>query len=382
MKLLNSIVAAASLRRLTLTLCLAFGTTAHADDHDWRRALPGWNYQLPRDHFDHPDFKTEWWYFTGHLKAEGGRLFGYQVTFFRQGIRPPSLRSKTMSRFVRDHFYFGHFALTDLSNGEFHFTQRLSRGAFGEAGASAKVGGRIVWLEDWSLSLLDDGSFRCITSMADEGIELDLTLVPAKPYVMHGEDGVSQKAAGKGNASHYYSCSRIRTSGIVKLADVSLRVTGESWLDREWATNQLAVDQTGWDWFSLQLDSGAELMLYQLRRTDGSYDPLSSGTWIEPGGASRHLKSTDFEIEPVPNKIWKSSKTGANYPIQWRLRVPSLEIDIKVTAALKNQELALHPLSYWEGAVHVTGTHRGRGYTELTGYGGDLGALRSRSRGR
>ncbi|MEZ5326542.1 MAG: lipocalin-like domain-containing protein [Verrucomicrobiales bacterium] len=346
---------------------------------DWKRALPGWAYEFPRDHFDHPDFKTEWWYFTGHLHEQGGkgRDFGFQVTFFRQGARAPGNRSKVSSRFVQDHFYFGHFAVSDLSAKQFYYTQEISRGAFDEAGAASDggAGDRVVWLNDWNLTLNENDGFHTIALNKADGVILDMNVVPQKPLVFHGENGVSQKAAGAGNASHYYSCSRMRATGTMTIGEENISVAGEAWLDREWATNQLAADQVGWDWFSLQFKDGSELMIYQLRKNDGSADPVSSGTWIDPAGKSTHLSSDDFTLTPQKAGSWKSGNSGADYPLRWSIAVPSLGIDVTTSEVMQNQELYLPPLTYWEGAVKVSGTHEGQGYMELTGYGGTISPL-------
>jgi predicted secreted hydrolase len=199
--------------------------------------------------------------------------------------------------------------------------------------------------------------------------------VPQKPFVFHGVDGASQKAAGPGNASHYYSCSRMQPAGTLIIDGESIAVVGEAWLDREWATNQLAADQVGWDWFSLQMDDGSELMIYQLRRKDGSADPVSSGTWIDAVGKSTHLTSDDFTLRPQESGFWKSANSKADYPLRWKIAVPSLGIDLLSAEMLQQQELFLPPLTYWEGAVEVTGSHPGRGYMELTGYGGTISPL-------
>jgi predicted secreted hydrolase len=345
----------------------------------WQRALPGRTYTFPRDHFDHPDFKTEWWYFTGHLHESGGkgREFGFQVTFFRQGVRAPGARTEVSSRFVQNHFYFGHFAVSDLTGKQFYYTQEISRGAFDEAGAVAEgdAGDRIVWLNDWSLTLNENDGFHSVTHNEKDGVTLDMKVVPQKPLVFHGKDGASQKAAGLGNASHYYSCSRMLATGELTIGEEKISVAGQAWLDREWATNQLAADQVGWDWFSLQFKDGSELMIYQLRKKDGSADPVSSGTWIDRAGNSTHLSSDAFTLTPQKTGVWKSGESGADYPLRWKIAVPSLGIDVMTVERMQSQELYLPPLTYWEGAVGVTGTHEGQGYMELTGYGGTISPL-------
>ncbi len=341
---------------------------------DWRLALPGWSYEFPRDHRIHADFKTEWWYFTGRLIDEHGGVFGYQVTFFRQGLRPPSAGEKPASRFVVDDLKFAHFAVSDVTAQRFHFQQKLSRGAFAEAGFGA--GERLAWIEDWSLELLSDGTFAL--RARGEKAAVDLRLVSTKPWVIHGENGVSQKAAGEGRASHYYSGSRLSTAGALEVGQRKLRVTGESWLDREWATNQLSPEQVGWDWFSIQFDDGTELMLYQMRTRDGARDPNSSGTFIARDGTRQHLRHDDYTL--TPQRSWTSKATGGRYPIAWQLAVPKLGVQLQITTPLAGQELALQPVVYWEGLIDVEGTRigakvHGHGYMELTGYAGALVGL-------
>lgn len=355
---------------LIVVILLVGGPFPANASEPWKRAEAGWRYEWPRDHSVHPDFKTEWWYFTGNLQSKDGRTFGYQLTFFRQGVRQPG-SSPAQSRFVTDSIKFGHFAVTDVSEGKFQFVQSVKRGAFGEAGFSA--GMRLAWLGDWNLELADDGAF--VVKGAHDGVELNLALENTKPLVVHGERGISVKSAEEGHASHYYSATRLRTRGTLSTSKGSFDVTGESWFDHEWATNQLAANQTGWDWFSIQFSDGTELMIYRLRLKDGTADRASSGSWIAADGTVRHLKHD--EIAMFPEEFWTSTKTGARYPIGWKVRVESLALEVAVRTPVRNQELALQPVSYWEGLIDVSGTREGRavkghGYLELTGYAGPI----------
>jgi predicted secreted hydrolase len=340
---------------------------------DWKIAEPGWHYEFPRDHHTHADFKTEWWYFTGNLTSKG-RRFGYELTFFRQGIRPPAERRGTTSRFVVDDLKFAHFTVTDPVGKKFLFAQKTSRGAFGEAGFGA--GARLAWIESWNLQLNADGSFDLAAEMP--GASARLHLVPQKAPVIHGPGGVSQKAIGKGHASHYYSITRLTSSGELQLGDERFAVAGDSWFDHEWATNQLAANQVGWNWVSAQFDDGSELMLYEMRLKNGAIDPVSSGTFVRPDGSSVSLTSADFAM--TPTKFWKSETTGANYPIAWQIAVPREQLRFTIAPLLANQELVLTPLIYWEGACDLAGTRtgksiRGHGYLELTGYASPLEEL-------
>ena len=346
---------------------------------DWRLALPGWRYEFPRDHFIHSDFKTEWWYFTGLLADERGNRFGFQLTFFRQGLRAPNERNGETSRFLVNDLKFAHFAISDISAGQFHFQQKLTRGAFDEAGFGAPSSAspqKLARIDDWSLEWLGGESFR-IHAKAD-GIVLDLRLNNAKPWVTHGQDGVSQKAEGAGHASHYFSGTRMVSEGQLTIGGKTAHVSGESWLDREWATNQLSPAQAGWNWFSIQLDDGRELMLYQMRLTDGSLDSNSSGTFIARVGSAQHLRRDDYQL--TSERFWTSPDSGGKYPIGWRLSIPSLAVSLRITTPLSKQELVLKPIAYWEGLIDVEGAVsgkavRGQGYMELTGYAGRLGGL-------
>ena len=359
-------------RALSIFLIL-FALLSRLHAAEWRTALPGWQYEFPRDHRIHPEFKTEWWYFTGRLVDEKGGTFGYQLTFFRQGVSSPSDRAKTTSRFIIDDLKFAHFAVSDIASQRFHFEQKLSRGAFGEAGFGEE---RLAWIDDWSLELLPDGSFALRANSSQTALELQLTTI--KPWVIHGEKGVSQKAAGEGRASHYYSATRLAARGKLTVDGRVRAVTGESWLDREWASNQLTSEQVGWDWFSIQLGDGTELMLYQMRTTNGGTDPNSSATFVARDGATRHLRREDYQLRPT--SYWTSKVTGGQYPIAWELSVPALELTLRIKTPLPSQELVLQPVAYWEGLVEIEGTRSsvvlsGRGYMELTGYAGALVGL-------
>ena len=339
---------------------------------EWQIAVPGLQYQFPRDHGVHPGFKTEWWYFTGELRAEDGREFGYELTWFRQGVMPQ--RPAGASRFVVQDFKFAHFAISDVGAGQFTFAQRMARGAYGEAGEGNGSAGPLAWIDDWRLTVEPDGTWRIAAEY--QGRALNLRLMPVKGPVIEGADGVSRKSAGEGHASYYYSYTRMRTAGDLTLPGAApLAVTGETWFDHEWATNQLAKGEAGWDWFSLQLSDGTELMLYRMRLTNGEADPASSGTWTQKDGRVVYLNVNDLKLTPL--EFWKSGTTGGNYPVRWRVEIPRLGLSLEVSTPLKNQELALPSLAYWEGLIHTTGTVNGaavtgHGYLELTGYAASL----------
>jgi len=338
---------------------------------EWRAALPGWTYEFPRDHGSHPDFKTEWWYFTGNLQSEAGAEFGCQLTFFRQGVVEPGTAVPEGSRFLQRDVKFAHFAVSDIGAQKFHHFQKLARGAFGEAGFDGK--GRLAWIDGWECRLEGVHDFRL---RAEEGdVAVDLRLVAERGPVFHGADGVSQKAEGEGRASHYYSLTRLRTEGTVRVGGVEHAVRGWTWFDHEWATNQLAAHQTGWDWFSLQFEDGSDLMLFQIRTKDGGRDRFSSGTLVDGSGEVVPVGFGDFSLEPV--RWWKSGKSGGNYPVEWKVGIPKAGMEFTVRARFDAQELAAEPFSYWEGAVVAEGTRAGepikaRGYLEMTGYAGRI----------
>lgn len=361
-------------RRLLAALWLLLAGSAWAGADGWRLALPGWDYEFPRDHGNHPEFKTEWWYFTGNVATAEGREFGYQLTFFRQGVRPENVIP--LSRFVTRDIKFAHFAVSDIGERKFSFFQKLSRGAYGEAGFDQ--GQRVAWIEDWYCDRIGENVFRLHAQK--DGVELTLDLNATKPPVVHGADGVSQKAEGAGRASHYYSLTRLVTSGTLRVDGKSHAVSGSSWFDHEWATNQLGADQLGWDWFSLQLADGSELMLFQLRLKAGGRDRHSGGTFIDPSGVTTTLTDTDFSLDPVD--FWKSPRSGAPYPIRWRIEIPRISLRAEVRAANDNQELGFDSVTYWEGAVRAEGSLgsspvKGTGYLEMTGYAGAITGLQS-----
>jgi predicted secreted hydrolase len=353
-------------------LLLAVCSPLHAA---WQRALPGWEYHFPADHGNHPNFKTEWWYFTGNVHSADGKDFGYQLTFFRQGVREPGSAAST-SEFVVNDVKFAHFAVTEISRGRFHHFQRLSRGAFGEAGFDQAD--RVAWIRDWSCTRTGENSFRLAAKEGDVSLELDLS--PLKPPIVHGRGGVSQKSEGEGSASHYYSLPRLETRGRITIGGEVSEVTGTSWFDHEWATNQLSAQQKGWDWFSLQFDDGTEVMLFQIRTDEDKQDPHSSGTYIFEDGSDLKIGQAGFSLEPTA--WWRSEKTGANYPVEWRLAVHALDLQLDIRPRLRQQELAADPFAYWEGAIRASGTRNAKsveavGYLEMTGYAGRVVGLQA-----
>jgi predicted secreted hydrolase len=332
----------------------------------YRQALPGYTYTFPHDHGAHRDFKLEWWYYTGNLRTEEGGQFGYELTFFRTGM---DRRYENPSAWRVGELYMAHFAVTDVTGRKFYYFEKLNRAGPGIAGASE--GTLNVWNENWS-ARLEGGAIKLVANAGEVAIELSLE--PKKKSAIHGTNGVSQKAEGPGRASHYYSLTRLASTGALRLGGKTWKVSGESWMDHEFGTNQLTDNQAGWDWFSVQLDNGVELMLYRMRNRDGTIDPHSSGTIIERDSGTRHLTITEFTA--MPGRRWTSSKTGTSYPVEWTIALPGHSTELRVTPLLDEQELVTTRstgIAYWEGAIEIQGMWEGRpvtgrGYLELTGY--------------
>jgi len=329
---------------------------------------------FPADHGPHADFQTEWWYITGNLTAATGEQFGYQLTFFRRALVPPAERAERASAWGTDQVYMAHFAVTDVAGGAHRSFERFSRDAAGLAGAQAAP--FRVWLEDWEMAGPDIGQTRLRAAARDEAGELwlDLALRDLKGPALQGDRGYSRKGPEPGNASYYYSLPRIATTGTLSLRGQTWTVTGQSWLDHEFSTSALGPELIGWDWFSLQLSDGSEVMLYALRRADGRRDPFSSGTLIAADGATQPLAADAFEIRATGE--WRSPRTGGVYPAGWVLVVPAAGLRLAVTPRLADQEMRTS-LPYWEGAVKVEGTRNGQavsgqGFVELTGYARSL----------
>ena len=328
-------------------------------------ALPGYQYEFPRDHFNHPDFQTEWWYYTGNLKAADGHRFGFELTFFRRAV---SRGPQTSCWDVKD-VYLAHLALSDVDDRQYLHLERLNRAGPGLAGAD--LAQSRIWNGNWETRW--EGDTQHLQAIGDR-FTLQLLLTSLKPPVINGRDGVSQKAAGSGRASYYISLTRLAARGEVMLDLRTYQVEGTAWMDHEFFSNQLDPSQAGWDWFSLQLDDSSELMLYRLRRKDGSEDPYSAGTYVNPWGHSRFLTSDAFSLEP--SQRWKNPNSGTTYPIRWRVRVPSLDVDLEISTPLLDQEFtgaSRFAPSYWEGVIDIHGessSHpvKGRGYLEMTGY--------------
>ena len=352
-------------------------TQAKIYAEEFKRALPGKVFSFPQDHFSHPEFKTEWWYYSGHLQSLGQdkKTFGYQLTFFRSGLTRETKLQK--SKWSIQDLYLAHLAITDESKKKFQYLEKISRGSLGEAGVTPyKPGEKTfrIWIEDWSVEGKGPQAQNHFLAAGNKNFGLELMLAPEKNPIIHGQNGISQKAEGEGYASHYYSISRLKTDGKILLQSREIPVQGTSWMDHEFGSTQLREYQVGWDWFSLQLEKGMELMLYQMRQKDGKIDPYSSGTIIFPNGTYQHLPRKEFQIEVLHQ--WKSQKSGASYPSKWKIKIPSYQMELTLSPTVKDQELITKEstrVTYWEGSVKVEGKYqgdpiKGMGYVELTGY--------------
>ena len=336
-------------------------------------ALPGYHYQFPRDHFNHPDYQIEWWYYTGNLQDATGHRFGFEVTFFRQAIKLPGNAAASEDPvWLPDQIYLAHLALSDIDRGGFYHTERLNRAGPGIAGSD--IGSRKYWNGNWQAywKSLETGEQQ-LQAVCDQ-FNLALHLNPKKGPVIHGQNGVSQKGPSPGDASHYISFTRIAASGDLTLGGRNFKLTGLAWMDHEFFTQQRNDSLSGWDWFAIQLDNDEELMLYRLRDKTGQPTSFSSGTYVDSLGIAHFLDSPQISFSP--GGMWRSPKSGGNYPLAWQISVPSLGLQLSETASLENQELftpdSVSP-TYWEGAVTYQGTihykpAKGVGYLELTGY--------------
>jgi len=370
---------------IALLVVVVLLVTGAVETPRWRQASPDYQWDFPRDHWSHPGYRTEWWYFTGHLAATGDpdRQFGFQFTLFRVGLLPeaPDLDSA----WAATDLVMTHAALTDLESGEHLFSEALYRatphlGGFGTYGDTLLAWSRAPAGTDaiWRLEHRADG-FAIRARDDRRGLALDLVLTTDRPVVLQGPGGYSLKSADGEAASQYYSYTRLEVAGTVANGDRSVSVDGTAWMDREFSSSQLRPHQSGWDWFCLQLDDGRDLMLYRLRDRSGGVD-FALGTLIAADGTVTYLTADDFIAQP--QRTWRSPTTGAPYPVEWELELPAEDLRLTVRALLDDQEnVSQHSgVYYWEGAAAVSGQQGapaggpttsvgGKAYIELTGYG-------------
>lgn len=359
------------MRNKAAILFLACAFTISAQ---WQLALPGYQYEFPRDHFNHSDYQTEWWYYTGNLRAPDGHRFGFELTFFREAIRlSPQQAAESDPTWRPDQIYLAHLAVSDIDGREFFHTERLNRAGPGLAGSSLEQqrywNGN--WQVQWSSLPRSEQQLRAVCGR----FTLELDLKPEKPLVIHGKNQLSQKGTLPGQASHYISFTRLHAQGeLSNWNGRSYRVEGLAWMDHEFFTQVQNDELAGWDWFAIQLDDNEELMLYRLRTKSGEKDPFSSGTYVDSQGQGHFLNANDFSL--APGETWRSSASRATYPIAWHISIPCLQLDLAERTELKTQELfskdSVTP-TYWEGAVAYQGRIHakpvnGVGYLEMTGY--------------
>lgn len=341
------------------------------------RAIEPRSFTFPDDHGPHPQYRTEWWYFTGNLSAPDGRELGYQLTFFRSALADSASFAavaggvQEQSAWRTRQAYMAHFTVTDGGSGWFHTAERLARGAAGLGGAVVRDDSTVlhVGVEDWSAQSIGADAFPVRLTAASGGAAIDLVLDAGKPIVLQGERGLSRKGPEPGNASYYYSLTRMPTRGTVRTSAGTFDATGDSWLDREWSTNVLSEGVAGWDWLSLQLSDTTEVMMFRLRRDDRVRDPFDAATFVQPDGTARTFTAGEFTMTPTTR--WTTAD-GVTYPVAWRVAIPALDLSLDVTAPIRQQELDL-TVRYWEGMVRAQGARAGRaiggrGYLEMTGY--------------
>lgn len=343
-------------------------STASPSQGEFKQVFAPTELVFPRDFGSHEDYQTEWWYYTGNLETATGRPFGYELTFFRRALTPKnqSISVESASHWRSNQIYFAHFTISDITENKFYPSERFNRDAVGLAGAKAEP--YSVWLDDWSVTEVTPGQVR-LEAKTDK-VALNLVLQQTLPPILEGDRGYSRKGSESGNASYYYSIVRQKTTGTVTVEKENFAVKGLSWKDHEYSTSFLSTGDIGWDWFSLQFDNDTALMLYLLRREDGTIEPLSSGNFIAADGKVELLSAKDWQVEVLDT--WKSSYSGAKYPARWKIKIPKLGLSLEGKPLMANQELNISTV-YWEGAVNFRGEMAEKpvtalGYIEMTGY--------------
>jgi predicted secreted hydrolase len=374
-------IVAAALAFAVPFACIGAAPRAGTRVDGFETAQAPYTFAWPRDHAAHDAYQTEWWYYTGHVVTRTGRRFGYELTFFRIGLRPGDPRPLAdQSRWRGNELFPAHFALTDEAGKTFFHVERFAREAIGMGGASNE---RLdVHALDWTLHGEPVGrpdfermAMHASAQTAQGTNAIDFVQMPEKKPAVHGIGGVSRKSECASCASHYYSYTRLHTTGTLVFHGERFPIDGLSWMDHEYGSSELEPNQAGWDWFSIQLADKREVMLYRLRQKDGSVTPESSGSLVSPDGSVRYLPRDAFTTQATGT--WTSPHTGGTYPSGWHLRVPAADLDLTLEPTVLDQELAdtSSGVSYWEGAVDVRdarGTIVGVGYVELTGYAGTV----------
>ena len=318
--------------------------------------VPGKRFDFPADHGPHPDFRIEWWYVTANLNDATGQAHGLQWTLFRQSARPGSQGEGWASQQI----WMAHAAVTRADT---HRTaEKFARGGVGQAGVEAKL--FQAWIDDWQMKAPAESNDQALSPLtvtaAARDFSYTLMLTADQPVVLQGDGGYSRKSE-RNQASYYYSQPFYRARGRLTIDDRPVEVEGHAWLDREWSSQPLSPDQTGWDWFSLHFSSGDKLMLYRMRQTDGHH--YTSGTWIARDGGTQALGPADLLMTPKDSV----EIAGHKLPVRWHVELPRRAVSIDC-APLNPKAWMGTSVPYWEGPISFTGSHDGVGYLELTGY--------------
>lgn len=356
-------------------LLIAFSaSTAMAVDDGFTQVTGPCRLSFPADHGPHPDYRTEWWYYTGNVTDGNNRRFGFQLTFFRSGLQPPHKRKqwpKPASAWRTDQIYLAHAAISDIDGRRHLQAERMARPVLSLAGAK-QIGGTVtIQVHGWQ-AVIRPEAHRLQASTDAFALALDLT--PEKPVVMHGDDGYSRKGEAPERASCYYSFTRMQASGTLTVDGTDHTIRGSAWMDHEFSTALLQPDIIGWDWFSLQMNDRTEIMIFLLRHANGTLNSASGGTIVTTAGRTQALLHDQVRIQPLSH--WHSPHSGAHYPVEWRINIASLALNLVVSASLDDQEMRTPNSTnvvYWEGSVQARGTRDdkpidGVGYVELTGY--------------
>lgn len=315
--------------------------------------VPGRVFSFPADHGAHEGFRIEWWYVTANLKDQQGDEFGVQWTLFRSALKPVAEQAGWADQTI----WLGHAAVT--SSTVHHAAERYARGGVGQAGV--RLAPFEAWIDDWWFASQAQDPLRDLQlSARDKDFAYQLQLTSSRPLVLQGDKGFSQKSE-EGQASYYYSQPFFQASGTLQIDGQSFTVSGPAWLDREWSSQPLTANQTGWDWFSLHLDSGEHVMLYRMRQKDGA--PYLTGTWIAADGQTQTLSSSQIQLTPQTT----AKVAGKSLPVKWSISIPDKHLDITLEALNRNAWMNLR-IPYWEGPVRISGSHPGQGYLEMTGY--------------
>jgi len=344
---------------IVLIMTHALALIPSAEEIRYTEAAREYKLVFPRDHGAHPDFRTEWWYVTGHVETASGTPLGFQVTFFRSRT---GVGESSKSKFAPQQILFAHAAIADARHGKLRHDEKIARAGFGN---HAKIGVLDIALNKWIMRMNEN---VISTRISSKDFSLDLALTPSQPPILQGENGYSQKSSNPNQASHYVSFAQVKVSGKIIVDDKSEAVTGKAWFDHEWSSEYMAADASGWDWLGANLDDGGALMVFRMRGADGKAI-WAGGTRVTANGTATKL--TPQQIVFTPLKTWRSPRTSATYPVAMRVDVANESYELKPW--MNDQELDSSRstgITYWEGATDLIQNNQrvGRGYLELTGY--------------